>query len=367
MASMTVEDEEPPFFAFVVPAHNEANGIERTVKSLLAVEYPSNRFSVWVIADNCTDHTKERAEQAGARVLERYNPGQRGKGYALDYAFRELLSDATSDAIVVVDADTDISPNLLTAMAARLKQGELAMQAHYGVRNVDDSWRTRLLNVAFTLYHGVRSTARERMKLSTGLRGNGMGFSREALRRVPYRSYSLVEDVEYGIELGLNGIRVAYVGEAEVRGEMVAGGAASESQRLRWEQGRSSLVGRYVWLLLARGFRERNAVLFDLAFDLLTPPLTTVVVYTGAGALSAATIVACGLASPIALAPWLMSMAGLTIYLSRGIQMAPQGARVALDLVHVPKYVLWKLALRLRRPKSPAEVWVRTARNEDAP
>lgn len=362
-----IEVASPPYFTFVVPAHNESQGIERTVASLRSVDYPNDRFSVLVVADNCSDDTKERAKYAGARVLERRNLEQRGKGYALELAFATLISEENSDAIVVVDADSDVSPNLLKAMAIRLQEGEGAMQAHYGVRNVDASWRTRLMDLAFTLYHGVRSSARERLMLSTGLRGNGMAFSINTLRRVPYRSYSLVEDVEYGIELGLNGIRVAYVGEAEVRGEMVAGGEASESQRRRWEQGRRGLILRYAPRLLVGAVREHNAVLFDLALDLLTPPLTTIVLFTAVGSLVATGTVGIGMSRPWVTLPWMFSIAGLAIYLARGIQMSPQGMRVGLDLVDIQKYMLWKIGLRFRKARKRSDEWVRTARNGEIP
>jgi len=46
--------------------------------------------------------------------------------------------------------------------------------------------------IAFTLFHGVRSLARERLGLSAGLRGNGMVFTRELMARVPHDAYSLV-------------------------------------------------------------------------------------------------------------------------------------------------------------------------------
>ena len=356
-------DRSLPSFTFVVPAHNEALGIERTIKSLMNVSYPADKFSVLVIADNCSDNTKERAESVGARVIERQDLSKPGKGYALDCAFQTLIAEGGTDALVVVDADTDVSPNILSAMAERLLAGELAMQAHYGVRNIDDSWRTRLMDVAFTLYHGVRSVARERLSLSAGLRGNGMGFSLDAIRRVPHRSYSLVEDVEYGIELGLQGIRVAYVGEAAVHGEMVAEGAASESQRQRWEQGRRQMISRYVPTLLLRAIRERNGVLLDLAFDLLTPPLASVVLYTAVGSTVTLGIVLAGWAGPIVLIPWTLSMASLAVYLARGLQMSSQGPRALVDLMHAPKYALWKLGLRLGAGrKSSRGEWVRTAR-----
>ena len=108
----------------MVPAHNEQDGIAGTVKNLLALDYDKDRFSVVVVADNCADETAARAEQAGARVFIRHDQERRGKGYALAHAFEKLHPEV--DAIVVVDADTFVSPNLLRAFAARIEQGALA-------------------------------------------------------------------------------------------------------------------------------------------------------------------------------------------------------------------------------------------------
>src|SRR2546430_6026638 len=106
-------------FAIVVPAHNEEAGIAATVANLLSVDYPRDAFSVVVVADNCTDGTAARAEAAGARVLVRHDDERRGKGYALLHAFDLLCQprsrdgadvSAEVDAVVVVDADTVVSP-----------------------------------------------------------------------------------------------------------------------------------------------------------------------------------------------------------------------------------------------------------------
>ena len=107
-----------------------------------------------VVADNCADETAARAEQAGARVFIRHDEERRGKGYALAHAFEKLHTEV--DAIVVVDADTFVSPNLLRAFAARIELGALAVQADYAVKN-PSSWRTRLMAIAFGAFHVLRS------------------------------------------------------------------------------------------------------------------------------------------------------------------------------------------------------------------
>ena len=118
--------------------------IEGVVANLRKLDWPADGFRVLVVADNCTDSTAALARTAGAEVLERHDPARRGKGYALDFAFHTSQALGWADAVVVVDADTEVSANLLEAFAGRIDDGAKAIQAHYGVLNPQASWRTRL-------------------------------------------------------------------------------------------------------------------------------------------------------------------------------------------------------------------------------
>src|SRR5260370_26233306 len=112
------------------------------------------------VGDNCTDATAARAAGAGATVLERFDALQRGKGYALAYAFERTLADGAADAVVVVDADTTVTKNLLAAFDARLRSGAAAVQAGYGVPQRQGPWRTRLRHTWCPVSHAVGDRAR---------------------------------------------------------------------------------------------------------------------------------------------------------------------------------------------------------------
>ncbi len=351
-------------FDILVPAHNESAGIARTVASLLAMEYPRDMFRVVVISDNCSDDTAARAIAAGARVLERHNLSERGKGYALALGYSSSLSDGFADAIVVVDADTSVSANMLSAFSARFVAGAEAVQAEHGVRNANDSWRTRLMVIAYALYHTLRSLARERLGLSCGLRGNGMGFSAALLRKVPPRAFSIVEDIEYGIALGLEGIRVVYVHEAEVRGDMPTSSEASAPQRERWEGGRSVLIREHVAPLWTASKAAPGRIALDLAADLLVPPLTTVTLWVTACLGLAALLAGLGVVWWWAVAPWLLAFVWLVMYVVRGAMLTPTGIRTLLDLFWAPVFAIWKLTVLLRPNRSKGE-WVRTTRSDE--
>src|SRR5690348_13014544 len=124
-------------FDIIVPAHNEEQVIAAAVASLKSVDWPQDQFRVVVVADNCTDATAAIASKAGAHVMQRQDREHRGKGYALDFAFTASRARQWANAVVVVDADAQVSSNLLEAFARRLERGDHAVQAHYGVSNTN--------------------------------------------------------------------------------------------------------------------------------------------------------------------------------------------------------------------------------------
>ncbi len=347
-------------FDVFVPAHDEATVIARTVANLRRLDWPADRFRIIVVADNCSDATARIARDAGALVFERTNREQRGKGYALAFAFERSRADAWADAVVVIDADAEASPNLLEAFAARIERGADAVQAHYGVLNPFASWRTRLITIAKASFHIVRSRARERLRVSCGIRGNGWCVTHRLLERVPYRAFSLTEDVEYGIELGLAGVRVVYADEAHSDADMVSGEQIARKQRQRWEDGRFQLIRAKTLPLLAAAAARRSRICLDLALDLLVLPLS----YVALNVLAFIGLAAAAAWWSAAFFAWLWLGLGcalsLIIYVLRGWQLSGIGAQGLIDLARAPGFLLWKVLAMLKRRTSGE--WVRTDR-----
>jgi cellulose synthase/poly-beta-1,6-N-acetylglucosamine synthase-like glycosyltransferase len=349
-------------FDVIVPAHDEAAVIERVVASLRGLRWPTDGFRVIVVADNCTDATASLARAAGAQVLERRDSTRRGKGYALELGFQVSRERGWATAVVVIDADSVVSPDLLEAFAARIERAATAVQAHYRVLNAGASWRTRLMSIALASFHQVRSRGRERLQLSCGLRGNGWCVTHRVLREVPYQAFSLAEDIEYGIALGMAGHRVQYADEAGVAAAMVSDGCAAGTQRQRWEGGRFRLIRDKTPALLRAAIGPGGRVCLDLALDLLVLPLSYVALNV------VVVILLAGLASlrTPAMAPWLWlgvaSASCLALYVLRGWQLSGVGIRGLLDLARIPHFIVWKALLMLRTRTSPE--WIRTKREQ---
>jgi hypothetical protein len=183
---------------------------------------------------------------------------------------------------------------------------------------------------------------------------------------VPYRAFSLTEDLEYGIELGMAGFRVAYADEAHANADMVSGAQAAGKQRERWEAGRLQLIRSKTLPLLRASVARHSIVCLDLALDLLVLPLSYIVLDVAALVTLAAIVDRWHV---VVAWPWLNVGLGCAccvfLYVLRGWQLSGIGAQGLLDLARAPAFLLWKIILMLRRSK-PGE-WVRTDRERPKP
>lgn len=339
----------------VIPAHNEEKLIAQCVASL------GGASNVFVVAHNCTDATADRALDAGATVLL-LNDTVGGKGTALDFGFRKAIA-AGADILLVIDADSVAGPGLINAVAAAFARGAQAVQSRYEVANPETTPRTRLAALAFLGMNVLRPLGRHRLGLSSGIFGNGFALSASTLQQVPYTPNSLVEDLEYHLHLIRSGIRVHFLNEAAVFGEMPAGSAAAASQRARWEGGR--ILMRRQWTVpLATEVLKGHFRMLEPLLDLLAVPLATEAAFL-------AVLLAVGLSIhslPLALYAGL-GFGTLIFYVLIAASLAEQPWQTLRALAAAPGFLLFKLLMvpRTRLAARRDAAWVRTERNAESP
>jgi cellulose synthase/poly-beta-1,6-N-acetylglucosamine synthase-like glycosyltransferase len=357
-----------PTVAVVVPAHNEADYIERCIASLRAQSYPHDRYEILVVADNCTDDTALRARHAGASVLVRACTTARGKGHALAFAMGQLLTSASPpDAFVVVDADSVAEPALLSGLVRCMVEGAEAVQGEYLVLPEAGSARDDLRSAAFLLFHTARFAGRAALGLPCSLVGNGMLFTRGLLERQPWTSFSMAEDLEYTIGLRLAGVRPAFARGAVVRGPVAASGRNADVQRARWEGGRLRIARTALPRLLGQILGRRRWSLVDVAVDLAVPPLGLLAAIALSGTLAAAAGAATGMAPAWVLAPWALALGGIAGFVLIGLHAAGAPRSLYRSLLWSPAFVARKVLGSFAVVRSARrDVWVRTGRPSES-
>ena len=340
--------------AVIIPAHNEERLITQCIASL------QDATQIFVIAHNCSDATAQRANDAGATAII-LNDTIGGKGTALDFGFRHAVA-AGADVLLVIDADSIAGPDLVSRVAAAFAGGAWAVQCRYEVANPNANRRTRLAALAFLGMNVLRPRGRHRLGLSCGIFGNGFALSADTLSKVPYTPNSLVEDLEYHLYLIRAGIRVVFLNDAAVFGEMPENTAAASSQRARWEGGRILMRRLWTWPLALEVLRGHLQMLEPL-LDLLALPLAT-------EAAILILILTAGLAAHM---PWLAlyGLAGgvaIALYVVVAAMLGPEPGATLGALASGPGFLLWKVMMipRTLRAARTDAAWVRTQRNSES-
>lgn len=339
--------------AIIIPAHNEASDIARCVHSLQRCTPPLTPYSIYVIADNCTDDTAQQAQLAGASVLIRQDENKRGKGYALDYAFTHLFAQ-NIDAVLIIDADTVVETNFICACEQVFLAGAEALQCRYVVNNPYASFRTRVMHIALLAFNVLRLRGRERWGLSVGISGNGFGVRKQTIQTVPYCASSVVEDLEYHLSLVRAGIRVWFVDNTTVKADMPTLSSSSATQRARWEGGRLRMMRENIPRLTVALFKGQWRT-FEPLLDLLLLPLAIHVL-----------LLILLLIIPFS---WtqLYAFVGLSIVALHVVAAIIVGGgqwRDIATLTIVPFYIIWKLTQipKLIKAARKSAQWIRTDR-----
>jgi cellulose synthase/poly-beta-1,6-N-acetylglucosamine synthase-like glycosyltransferase len=235
----------------VIPARNEEKVIANLIQSIQENDYPKDKVQIFVIADNCTDRTAQIARDMGCTVFERFNNEKRGKGFALNYMFTKLHTEAeykdmVPDAYVIFDADNVIKTNFLHEINRTFDAGYDVVTPFRNSKNFGKNWITAGNGLAFM--HESRHMNNSRMLLGTSCTITGTGFliATSLVREYDnWKFFTLAEDMECTAEHVVTKRMVGYCGQAELYDEQPETFKMSWRQRSRWVKGFYQILGIY--------------------------------------------------------------------------------------------------------------------------
>src|SRR3989344_5355433 len=136
-------------FSIVIPARNERDYIERTVKAALDQNYPRKEFEVIVVDNDSDENTALVAAKAGAdKVVKEPRRGT-------NIARQRGVDEGAGEAIAFLDADCEPPKDWLTKIERRLKQkGVAAVSGPYDYYNFGGwkNWAEDLINKRLGVY-----------------------------------------------------------------------------------------------------------------------------------------------------------------------------------------------------------------------
>lgn len=343
----------------LMPAHNEAGGIAATLARLAPALDDHTRLIV--VADNCSDETAALARQAGARVLERHDTTQRGKGHALAFG-RDALRADPPDCLVVLDADCEMDRAALRLLIDTACTRGRPVQSRYLLRpRPDASAMTQISNFAFLIKNLVRARANAWLGTPAMLGGTGMAFPWALVADAPLATSHLVEDLVLGIGFARAGHAPVFLEQATVWSDP-ASQNDTLTQRTRWEHGYIATALRHGLPLVLRGLGTARPALAWHGLSLLVPPLA-LMMSISLLVLGLTALLALAGASPLPAALMAAALALCALLLALAWYRDGRDTVRAATLARIPLYLVWKIPVYLRLAGKRERNWVRTRRD----
>lgn len=242
-------------YAAIISARNEENVIAGLIASLKKQEYPKELLDIFVIADNCTDHTAAVARQAGAIVYERLNRVKVGKGYALDYLFQRIFSDYgknTYEAFLVFDADNYVDPHFVAEINCMFDTGKYtALTSYRNSKNFCANWISAGYALWFLRESRFLNEPRTRLGVNCAISGTGFLVAADVIQQENGWQYHLLtEDIEFSVFSAICGRKIGYCPNAVIYDEQPVTFRQSWDQRMRWSKGFYQVDAKYIGSLV---------------------------------------------------------------------------------------------------------------------
>ncbi len=226
--------EPPPGVTVLIPAHNEESVIVQTVQSVLMSDL--DEIHVVVVDDGSSDRTLELLQLNFGRNdrVQILHQANRGKAAALNNA----LSQAQTEFVVTIDADTEIEPDAIRKLLRHFsdpKVGAVAGNVKVGNRS---RWLTRWQALEYITSQNMEKRAFDLLNCITVVPGALGAWRKGAIEAAGgITAETVAEDADLTIAIRRLGWRVTYDEEAIAWTEAPETPGQLIRQRFRWTFG----------------------------------------------------------------------------------------------------------------------------------
>jgi cellulose synthase/poly-beta-1,6-N-acetylglucosamine synthase-like glycosyltransferase/peptidoglycan/xylan/chitin deacetylase (PgdA/CDA1 family) len=275
--------DSKPSVAIIVPAYNEAVGIERAVCSLTQTDYPD--LEVVVVDDGSTDGTGDLVEALGLPCVRVIRQANGGKAAALTTG----VLATKAEVVVMVDGDTIFEHNTVTNLVQPLADPDVgAVSGNTKVGN-----RSGLLgrwqHIEYVMGFNLDRRMYEVLQCTPTVPGAIGAFRRSTLIEVGgVSSDTLAEDTDLTLSIGRRGHRVVYTEYARAWTEAPATFSGLWRQRYRWSFGTMQAVWKHKDAMISRDPHDRRIglralpymILFQILLPLVAPMIDLFALYS---------------------------------------------------------------------------------------
>lgn len=265
-----IEDSNCPTVSIMIPAHNEEKVIYNTVRSLLLLNYPKDKYEIIVINDNSSDKTNEELQ----RVKKNYEgdnlkiintdkiTGGKGKSNALNIGFNH----SKGEYIAIYDADNTAERNALKYLITRIHYDNSlgAVIGKFRTRNKKSSILTRFINIETLSFQWMSQGGRWNLFNLCTIPGTNFVIRRDIINKLGgWDTKAIAEDTEISFRIYKLGYKIAFMPLAVTWEQEPETVKVWFKQRTRWAKGNIYVISKYMKVLLTE---KPSKITFDIIY-----------------------------------------------------------------------------------------------------
>ncbi len=246
---MDEELKDYPFVSVMVPAHNEAVVIRKTVQSLLDLDYPKDRYEIIVINDNSSDNSHDILTE-----MQEDNPdrnlivistdsiiGGKGKSNSLNIGFEK----SKGEILAIYDADNTPEKKALKYLVQTLvKDDELgAVIGKFRCRNKSRNLLTKFINIETLTFQWMAQAGRWQLLNLCTIPGTNFVIRRSIIEEMGgWDTKAITEDTEISFRMYRMGYKIKFMPLAVTWEQEPQTIKVWIKQRTRWAKGNTYVV-----------------------------------------------------------------------------------------------------------------------------
>lgn len=227
-------DKKLPTVSAIVPVWNEETTVLKTIFSLLKLNYPKDRFFIYIVDDGSTDNTWKVTQRFRSnkqiKLLRKENGG---KHAALNFA----LEFINTDLVGCLDADSFVHPEALRRLVAKFEDKDV-MAVTPSIKIFEPKNPLQLVQKAEYIFGIFLRRVFSHLNAIYITPGPFSIFRREVFRKIGgYRRAHNTEDMEMAMRMQRNNMKIENAYDAFVYTVGPRNLKTLYKQRLRWVYG----------------------------------------------------------------------------------------------------------------------------------
>lgn len=248
-----------PSITIIIPCFNSKNTIVECIESVKRMKY-GKKVNILVVDDCSTDGSREILEKIKGIELFKLKKNM-GRSAAINLAIKRVRTDF----LVTVDSDSYPEDDVLMKTMGYFEDSSIYSVSCLVLPDKRDNLIRKIQNLEYAIGFGLANTLLASIDSSYVVPGPFTVFRKEVFERIGYyEEGNFAEDMEFGLRMKANSMRLANCHVALVRTDIPGNLGGLFIQRNRWYRGGAFNFMRYKKLMF--NSKNPNFGLFMMPF-----------------------------------------------------------------------------------------------------